>query len=272
MDAGRYKKHYAKMTARSGSNGAPSSKEREYVQELWDRLVDAYIRPSGSREVNLPGQVRDAILNLSPGELPPAPEALDPAVAKTYELMEDSVLVPFLNSVYPQTAHPMVSSMPPQRSAESLSMSPSGSDSRSSRSRNRYSARSSPPPQTAVEPHAYSYTPPSMFNRNSAPTSFNTMNKARFSTKLSQTTSNPIAETDTIASGSGTDGSGPGMTDDSGSADSPSYESPTTPPSSPPIGESQYAKRDSGMWKKLGRLSGMKAAKKKSQGGLREED
>ena len=277
MDAGRYKKHYAKMLSRAAGNGTPPSKDREYVRALWQRLVEAYIQPNGSREVNLPSDVRDPILNLSPEELPPPPEALDSAVSKIYELMEESVLVPFLNSVYPQTAHPTVSSCP---SDESLVAAAQAYEDRSAYSRSKRHARTSPPPQQPVEPHSHSYTAPSMMNRESAPSTLTTsMNRARFSVKLSPTTSSPatIVSNSANAEASGSDinvsgsGSGPGMTDDSGSTDSPANESPMTPPASPPMSDTQSPKRDSGMWKKLGRLSGMKVGKKKSQGGLTEE-
>jgi hypothetical protein len=42
---------------------------------------------------------------------------------------------------------------------------------------------------------------------------------------------------------------------------------------SPPLRDDQIGspKRDSGMWKKLGRFSSVKPARKKSQGGLKEE-
>lgn len=278
MDAGRYKKHYAKMLSRGGSNGAPPLKDREYVQALWTRLVDAYIRPNGSREVNLPSNVRDPLLNLSPTELPPAPETLDPAVAKIYELMEESVLVPFLNSVYPQTAHPTISSAP-SRSSESIPSAAVSFEDRSSYVR-KHRSRHSPPPRTAVEPHAHSYSPGMMY-RKSAPAPISTNSKARFSARLTQSTSSPAASgsapasMDAVATSSeqnlaGT-ASGPGMTDDSGSTDSPANDSPTTPPYSPPPagGESLSPKRDSGMWKKLGRLSGIKQSKR--SGGIKEE-
>jgi len=279
MDAGRYRKHYAKMISRA-NGGSPSAEEKEYIQELWQRLVDAYIRPNGSREVNLPSSVRDPILSLTPGDLPPAPEKLDLAVAKIYELMEDSVLVPFLNSVYPQTEHPTVASCPSNTSEESVSMSAQPIEVRSRSPRRIRHPRSSPPPQSAVEPHAHSYNPPSFMNRKSAPSTFSqSINKARFSVKLSATTSSPaamsIAEpqpatSDANLSASGS-GSGLGMTDDSGSADSPTNESPLTPPTSPPMSDAS-PKRDSGMWKKLGRLSGMKVGKRKSHSGLKPEE
>lgn len=98
MDASRYGKHYAKMLSKAGDDGQPPAKDREYVRLLWVRLIDAYLAPNGSREVNLPSNVRDPILNATTTPMPPRPDILDLAVRKTYELMEDSVLVPFLNS------------------------------------------------------------------------------------------------------------------------------------------------------------------------------
>ena len=277
MDAGRYKKHYAKMLGRA-SNGSVSTKDREYVQALWQRLVDAYIKPNGTREVNLPSIVRDPILLLSPAEapaeMPPTPEKLDPAVAKIYELMEDSVLGPFLNSAYPQTAHPTVSSWPINRSDESIPMTAVTYEDHTEVKRRSRHHRSSPPPQSAVTPYPHSYSPPSpLSNRRSAPSTSSSASagRIRFSQKLSQSTSSPATVN---ASGSDQNiSSGPGMTDDSGSTDSPGNGSPTTPPMSPPMRDDQIGspKRDSGMWKKLGRLSSVKPARKKSQGGLKEE-
>ncbi|KAI7105239.1 hypothetical protein KC324_g20557 [Hortaea werneckii] len=265
------------MMSKAGEDGIPPESERQYVGELWQRLVEAYIQPNGSREVNLPSDVRDPILNLSSSDAPPAPEALDVAVAKIYELMEESVLVPFLNSAYPQSAHPTVSSCPYDTSEESISRQHGDHSKRGHRN-----ARSSPPPQSAVEPHAHSYAGGSAMNRKSAPSAFTaSLNKARFSTKLNPSTSSPAAHAgsnkhDSHATISDANlsmtgyGSGSGMTDDTGSSGSPLGESPMTPPTSPPMSDAS-PKRDSGMWKKLGRLSGMKVGKKKSQGGLKEE-
>lgn len=284
MDAGRYRKHYQKMMSRATPGGGPPAKDREFVQALWQRLVDAYIRPNGSREVNLPSDVRDPILNLEFDSLPPAPDKLDSAVTKIYELMEESVLVPFLNSAYPQTAHPTVASCPYDTSDESIPMTARAYEDRSAVSRrNRHSRRPSPP-KSAVEPYSHSYSSPSVMNRKSAPSTLTTsLNKARFSAKLSTSTSSPAAPVstsgniDTMASlsenaSSSGSGSGPGMTDDGGSTDSPTGESPMTPPTSPPMSDAS-PKRDSGMlgWKKLGRLSGMKVGKRQSKNGLAEQ-
>ena len=61
--------------------------------------MKAYIIRSAPREVNLPSPVRDRLLSLTSLPLPPDPAELDGAVAIVYELMNDSLLLPFLESV-----------------------------------------------------------------------------------------------------------------------------------------------------------------------------
>lgn len=104
MDASRYGKHYAKMAGRiPGGVMMPSSEEAVYLKMLWQRLMDAYIAPNGPREVNLPAELRNELLSLVDAlGGPPAPNTLDNAVQHIYTLMEESVLLPFLNS-YGQT-------------------------------------------------------------------------------------------------------------------------------------------------------------------------
>jgi hypothetical protein len=74
------------------------SEECLFVQSLWKKLLEAYIVPYGPREVNLPTQVRDLLISYDIDRIAPPPSTLDTAVQNVYELMEDSVLVPFLNS------------------------------------------------------------------------------------------------------------------------------------------------------------------------------
>lgn len=100
MDASRYRKHYE--TLRENSRGlliTPSTEGCEYVRMLWQKLLDAYITPNGPREVNLPSDVRDRLVSAPNHFTPPHPSQLDTAVRIVYDLMEESVLVPFLNSV-----------------------------------------------------------------------------------------------------------------------------------------------------------------------------
>ena len=86
MEAERYKAAHAQA---AGS---------EHVSALWQKLINAYILPCGPREVNLPSPVRDRLLSLAWAATPPNPSELDEAVKIVYELMNDSVLLPFLES------------------------------------------------------------------------------------------------------------------------------------------------------------------------------
>lgn len=273
MDAGRYRKHYERMMSKAETPGSPAPQDAEYVKELWHRLIQAYIQPNGSREVNLPSEVRDPIIALAPSDLPPQPEILDPAVLKTYELMEESVLVPFLNSAYLQSSHARFStpSMAGFHNApipEAATPQPFSQESRFTRG-SRHSSRSSPPPQTELQ--SFSNSPLHM-NRKSAPSALTTaLTKSRFSAMLSPTSSAPSVPltTATSVTSSVSDATfpGPGLTDDSGSSGSPTTDSPMTPPFTPPMSDisgSPRTSRDSGTWKKLGRLSGWKPSRKKS--------
>lgn len=72
MDASRYRKHYSKMVNRHpGSPISPLSDECAYVLMLWRRLIDAYIRESGPREVSRshPKSSQSALLT-GPGQPP----------------------------------------------------------------------------------------------------------------------------------------------------------------------------------------------------------
>lgn len=74
MDASRYRKHYSKMVNRHpGTPISPLSEECGYVLMLWRRLIDAYIRESGPREVSPqetnPAPIRHAA-NTAPGQPP----------------------------------------------------------------------------------------------------------------------------------------------------------------------------------------------------------
>ncbi|TVY34116.1 hypothetical protein LOCC1_G008850 [Lachnellula occidentalis] len=102
MDATRYTKHYQGVLESAPHTPlSPQTSEFEYVRMLWQKLLDAYIAPNGPREVNLPSDVRDRLMSLPSTYTPPDPAELEPAVKIIYELMEESVLVPFLNSVTP---------------------------------------------------------------------------------------------------------------------------------------------------------------------------
>lgn len=263
MDAGRYKKHHAKMMAKAGEDGKPPVKECEYVRLLWVRLIDAYIAPNGSREVNLPSSVRDPILNASTTPMPPSPDTLTNAVNKTHELMEESVLQPFLNSVQPQ---PSISSSWQERSH--FGERPTTQEVMSAHSQTEHSMFGRKKTRDSPPPNADSSTG---LNRVSG------ISKARMAVGKSNSSasglSTTLSNTSDASLSKNWSGSGPGMTDDSGSTGSPTTDTPMTPPMSPPVNDlspqtSNTIKqnRDSGMWKRFGRFGGMKSGKKRPQG------
>lgn len=99
MDAERYRAAHTEILARESTGRTRD--ENEHVCDLWIKLINAYILPCGPRELNIPSRVRDRLLSLPATTTPPDPSELDDAVRIVYELMNDSVLVPFLQSVAP---------------------------------------------------------------------------------------------------------------------------------------------------------------------------
>ncbi|KAL7806223.1 PAK-box protein [Trichoderma aethiopicum] len=90
---------YAAVYEQTLSEPNPSDDCRERVCAWWEKLMQVYIIPCAPREVNIPAQVRDRLLRVPCGPDPPHPSELAEAGRIVYELMNDSVLVPFLQSV-----------------------------------------------------------------------------------------------------------------------------------------------------------------------------
>jgi hypothetical protein len=99
MDADRYSAVYSNFVAEQAAGYYDG---KDHVCSLWQKIISAYILPYGHREVNLPSHVRDRLLSLPYTPIPPDPSELDEAVRIVYELMNDSVLGPFLASVTAQ--------------------------------------------------------------------------------------------------------------------------------------------------------------------------
>ncbi|KAI0402985.1 regulator of G protein signaling superfamily [Xylaria palmicola] len=103
MDAARYRATYSQILQGQVYLGM------DHVCELWEKLIRAYILPGAPREVNIPAPVRDRLLGLLyTTSTPPNPIELDEASGIVRELMNDSVLVPFLESVVPVTVEAQV--------------------------------------------------------------------------------------------------------------------------------------------------------------------
>jgi hypothetical protein len=192
--------------------------------------------------------------------LPPDPAELEPAVKIINELMDESVLVPFLNSVAP--IRPSESLGSPWTSDESMmdTYMAGSLDERSlspSRTRNQ---RDDTPPINGHDVVTHSYTGPSpRHSHQSHLTAALSRNSTRLSAYLSGSSVQPLAE-------------GPdSLTDDSTDSPSPSASAlePMTPPNTPPTSDTAFREIPSGTspqtvrpegssWKKMGVKLGWK--------------
>jgi hypothetical protein len=264
MDASRYRKHYITMIESNPSSSILATSDNcEYVKMLWQKLLDAYITPNGPREVNLPSDVRDTLLSLPCTFTPPHPSVLEPAVKIIYELMDESVLVPFLNSVAPArrpesclnlwTSPDDVPDMVFHGSLDERSLSHARSRSRRDQSPPSsgssmdvvYSSYSGPAPRPSHHSHLSA-----ALSRSSS----------RLSAYLSQ------------AAPSAPDTQDAGLTDDSASSPSNSALEPMTPPTTPPTSDAGFTgvspgtspknSRDEGSgWRKVGAKLGWKKSR-----------
>ncbi|KAF2420582.1 regulator of G protein signaling superfamily [Tothia fuscella] len=282
MDASRYRKHYNKMASRStGGQLVAGSEECAYVQSLWSKLLEAYIVPNGPREVNIPSEVRDSLIQQSNADIPPRPDSLDIAVQKVYELMEESVLVPFLNSFYPQTAQPDSAHTSNEDLPHSAYPGGSSYDDRTMYRRSRRIQRSSPPLSQSIPISA-----PPIPNRASAPSSFSQFARtlSHSARHISQSSSGSQSARPT--SQSPADMSAGGLTDDTSASSPSAIGEPMTPPTTPPQCDYQSphassplnmsltanygarSKSEIGAWKKVRSSFGFR----KKSGSLREEE
>lgn len=117
QDADRYKATYKKVLGgddRSSSSSLTSLTDRplfrrtnsantEKLKEMWTRMILLYIAPSSPKELNIPGDIRAGLIPHNKNAIPPSPKLLEAAVKKVTELIDDSILFPFLNEVQPPT-------------------------------------------------------------------------------------------------------------------------------------------------------------------------
>ena len=228
MDAERYKATFAEIL-REQSAWVVEGNER--LCSLWQKLMRAYIVPYGPREVNLPAHVRDRLLSLPSSPTPPQPSELDDAVSIVYELMNDSVLGPFLESV---------ASPPPE-------LEDDGFDSRSGRLRLRTPKESgSSSSSTHDEPNR---SPKTGF------LPLLTMGWSSDAAHRSHSASSEMVEREV------------GLSDDTGSAGSPGANEPMTPPTTPPTSDWAFSTSPGSLhraisahnngWKKMGAKLGL---------------
>ena len=150
MDAERYRKRYDALAAQlAGKPITANPEECRYVRMLWQRLINAYIMPDCPREINIPSSVRDRLLLLPNNSTPPHPEDLEAAVKIIYNLMEESVLISFLNE--PPSSRTQQSHHSRQQPADVKPRKRGGSDSSNEKSSIRSRSRKRTSPATSLD-------------------------------------------------------------------------------------------------------------------------
>lgn len=97
LDAENYASVYYQLATES-----PMQRDRaDRIISSWQKLIRIYIAPGGPRQINISSRERDHLLNLPCGPPPPHPSELDESRRIIYNLMNDSILSPFLESVSP---------------------------------------------------------------------------------------------------------------------------------------------------------------------------
>ena len=243
------------------------SSEGFELQQDWVRIMDVYVKPGAPREINLPAEERDDLIDEPYDPRPPKPEALDPAVRRMRDLMSDSIFIPFCNSVKTVSHAATYNTLSEMSRPVNLDPSAMTYDERGSTHRRQQpTRRRSPPTSSGFQP---SRSPPEAKSRASALTSGLNRNS---SSRLSQHPSNASGVSESA------------LTDDSGSGGSPNpgdLDSTMSPPLTPPQSDmpatqshSAYShmtkpsRSESGGWKKMG----MKIFGAKKKGSIHQDE
>lgn len=184
---------------------------------MWNRLLDVYVKPGAPREINLPAEERDDLVEYPCEPNPAPPAALDPAIKRMYDLMSDSIFIPFCNSLR-VPSHAQTYSAISELSKADFDPSRMTYHDRSGISRRGgHNRRESPP--AASPSFSPSRSPPQHRSTHSSTLS-NALNRTSASNRLSTHVSHSSAASDTA------------MTDASDPDDTAVMTPPTTPPSS----------------------------------------
>jgi len=127
LDAGLYTKVYTEWREQFPEDSDDSALDPRMAQlnGIWRRLIRDYITRNAPKEVNLPASVRDILAKMPESDIPPEAKVLQPSVQKVRELIEESILLSFLNDKLPQTQsdeniHLRISAPPERPSAMDL--------------------------------------------------------------------------------------------------------------------------------------------------------
>ncbi|RHZ58345.1 hypothetical protein CDV55_102358 [Aspergillus turcosus] len=96
LETERYRRIYHWLEHKSQTRD--DSIRNAHLLGLWNRLINQYIRPHSNREINIPCDIRQELMQHfhNQEDDPPPPELLDRSVTNIKELLRGSILIPFL--------------------------------------------------------------------------------------------------------------------------------------------------------------------------------
>lgn len=254
MEASRYRESYQEFARQlPGSPVVIDTPGIQHLRMLWQRLLSAYVTPGAPREINLPSAVRDDLLRHANATMPPPPETLDSAVRRIYDLMQESIFLPFLNT-YSASASVLPLSAPlyaGDDTAASFPFPDFGDSTAVKRTRTR-GKRPSPDPYM----RELAASPP-------MPSSGHSSSRASFPLSAVTTKGKSSGRITGRVSPTYFDSNSPVLTDDSGSFHShASSGEPMTPPTTPSSAQSSLSQSPKSRmdlpWKKMGKKLGFK--------------
>ena len=246
------------------------------LNQMWTRILDIYVKPGAPREINLPAEERDDLVEYPYEPRPAPPRALDPAVKRMYDLMSDSIFIPFCNSLKVPSHAQTFNALSDWTSQRDLEPSRLTYDERTGVSRRVTSKRKESPPSSSGG-FSPSRSPPSQHRPTHSSSLSNALNRSSASNRLSTHASHTSAASESALTDSSEGGASPGAMEHD-----PVITPPTTPPTSElggPHGGSHHSnsaptthpvphatkphRSESGAWKKTMKFFGGGSNKKK---------
>jgi hypothetical protein len=95
-----YRESYNLSLARFSVLGKdPFDQEDSYVFREWQHVKYTYIVPNAPREINIPGWMRDTLMEIAPAVSCPPPILLEPVLHYAYEMLAKDAVLPFIRSL-----------------------------------------------------------------------------------------------------------------------------------------------------------------------------
>lgn len=228
-EARRYTEKYEEAVL--AMTGMPLTSDTDHgfeLTEMWNRILDIYVKPGAPREINLPAEERDDLVEYPYEPRPAPPTALEPAVKRMYDLMSDSIFIPFCNSLKVPSHAQTFNAISDWSQRQDFEPSRLTYDERTGVSRRVTSRRRESPPNTPSSNFSPSRSPPSQHRPTHSSSLSSALNRSTGNNRLSTHASHTSAVSESALTDSSEGGASPGPVE---------HDVVITPPTTPPTSE-----------------------------------